>query len=84
MAAQILTINFANRAKIQYYMINGQSQFTAATSDTNILKSWPICTRNKPRREVSSHQKKREKVTTREARCGFLGGLLICDTWFRI
>ena len=35
MAAQILAINIANRASI----INGQSQFTAAMSDTNILKS---------------------------------------------
>ena len=54
--------------------INGQSQFTARsdTNNTNILKSYPIYTRNKFRRDVWSHQK-REKGTTPQARCDSWG-----------
>ena len=54
--------------------INWQSQFTARsdTNNTNILKSYPIYTRNKFRRDVWSHQK-REKGTTPQARCDSWG-----------
>ena len=54
--------------------MNGQSQFTPARSETNILKLQPNSTWNKLRRDVWSHQN-----TPPQARCGSLRGLLICS-----